>query len=169
MSARKQDFTKMELKFVQYYEGDQLEAATKAGYRYPDKTAYIIYNRPHVKAACEKKMALALKDNAKEFARSVTVTRNEIINGLAKEARQAESDSARVAAWGRLAEIFQLTQKSKSDQDLFSGWTDEELEHYRKTGKLPARFGLSADNPNEPDNSGLSSGTIPPDTRPAMG
>src|SRR5579864_6135087 len=111
MSRRnKSMFSEKELLFVQHYQGDQTKAAKAAGYARPGEVASRLMKRPHIKKAVDDKLAKAANVNAVEFGKRVQVTRNDIINGLAEEARTAESDSARVSAWRGLADIYRLTQ-----------------------------------------------------------
>jgi hypothetical protein len=69
----------------------------------------------------------------KEF-RKITIDRNDIIMGLADLAQNPLADArARVAAWAKLADIFCLVPKSLKDAKDFYGWTEEELEEYRRS------------------------------------
>ena len=43
-----------ELKFVAFYEGNQVKAAQKAGYKFPKAVASAVFNRPQVRAAIKK-------------------------------------------------------------------------------------------------------------------
>jgi hypothetical protein len=75
--------------------------------------------------------------------RKITIDRNDIIMGLADLAQNPVTrDSARVAAFGKLADIFCLVPKSLRDAKEFHGWTEEELDEYRRTkGEfVPDRF-----------------------------
>jgi hypothetical protein len=145
-SRGKQKFTKKELLFVNSYGGNQTEAARKAGYKNAAVAASRLMSRPHVREAIDNRLNVATAESARHFGRDITFTRNDIIMGLADEAglgkpeKRAESDSARVSALGKLADIFQLTRRGTGDKDLFVGWTDDELEEYSLTGRLPTRF-----------------------------
>lgn len=128
--------------------GDGIDVAIAVGYsknrRSTAVTVCTLLKDPRVQQIIAQKQAAAARESGTREGRGITVTRNDIINGLHTLATSAESDSAKVNAWGKLADIFQLTPKGKQDADLFSGWSDEDLEQYRTTGKLPDRFGLSA-------------------------
>ena len=150
----------MELAYVANYAGDQVAAARAAGFKNANKQASAIHNRPRVKAAIEEKQKELIKESGRDLGKAVTLTRNDIINGLHTEAKDAESDSARVSAWSKLADIYMPKGK---DID-FSGWYDEELEAFILRGELPKRFfptpevngpraddhGKPSDNPTNP-------------------
>ncbi len=147
-----------ELKFVAFYEGNQVKAAQKAGYKFPKAVASAVFNRPQVRAAIKKKQAAFFDKLGKNEARGVKITRNDIINRLDRLSQKAETDSARVMALRELKDIFGLSARS-SNVDLFAGWSDDELEHYRATSELPARFGpplgfgsSGSGNPETPKN-----------------
>lgn len=160
-------FTEKELLFIQHFEGDQTEAARQAGLKDPGRQGSRMMQRPHVKQAIEAKLAAAVKESGTQLGQRVTVTRSEIINGLHKEGKEADTASARVSAWAQLAEIFQLKKNSTKESDIFTGWNNEELDLYHRTGQLPAWFGLSADESNNGDHGnhttgpGLSAGATP--------
>lgn len=128
-----------ELLFVTYYEGNQIEAAKRAGYKFPKAVASTVFNRPAVRAAIEKKQAAFFAKLGVSEARGVKITRNDIINRLDELSQNAETDSARVMALRELKDIFGLSVRH-ANNDIFAGWTDEELDSYRKTGELPPRF-----------------------------
>ena len=128
-----------ELKFVAFYEGNQVKAAQKAGYKFPKAVASAVFNRPQVRAAIKKKQAAFFDKLGKNEARGVKITRNDIINRLDRLSQKAETDSARVMALRELKDIFGLSARY-SGNDLFAGWTDQELELYHRTGQLPERF-----------------------------
>ena len=128
-----------ELKFVAFYEGNQVKAAQKAGYKFPKAVASAVFNRPQVRAAIKKKQAAFFDKLGKNEARGVKITRNDIINRLDRLSQKAETDSARVMALRELKDIFGLSVKH-ANIDIFAGWNDQELEDYRKTGELPLRF-----------------------------
>ena len=143
------------LKFIGAYNGpgSGTEAARIAGYGQPQLAAARLVKHPGVVAALKKKQDEVIKASGKKLGRAITITRNDIVMGLVDEAKGADSASARVSAWSKLADIFRITDKTK-DADLFDGWTDEELVEYRDTGRLPARFGLSPDSDDShPPNS----------------
>lgn len=157
-------FTEKEILFIQYFEGDQTEAARRAGLKDPGRQGSRMMQRPHVNQAIADKLAAAVKESGKQLALRVTVSRSEIINGLHKEAQEADVASARVSAWSQLAEIFQLKKNSTKESDIFTGWTNEELDLYHRKGQLPAWFGLSADESDNGTNGtrpGLSAGSTP--------
>ena len=114
-------------------------AAEMAGSKRPGQTAWDMLKRPRVQKAIAEKQLAMVKQSGKQLAKSVTITRNDIINRLDKISEKAESEAARVSALGHLVTIFGLNPKH-ADTDLFAGWTDEELESYRATGTLPPRF-----------------------------
>src|ERR1700733_4759689 len=76
--------------------------------------------------------------------REITIDRNDIIMGLADEARgkgDPQGASARVKAWTVLAEIFRLLPKHGAcPKDDFDGWTTTELKDFALTGERPERF-----------------------------
>jgi Terminase small subunit len=130
--------------FVLHFEGNGTEAAIKAGCTKTNASnyAWAAMKRPRVLKAIAAKQAAMTQESGKDLAKGVTITRNDIINRLDTISKTAESESARVSALSQLVNIFGLNPKH-ADTDLFAGWTDEELEHYRATGELPARFGPS--------------------------
>lgn len=89
-----------------------------------------------VQSATEEEVAI----RAGRAESIVNITRNDIINGLHHEALTAKSSCARVTAWRGLAEIYMLYPKTLKDVEDFYGWTDEEIEEYAKTGKVPDRL-----------------------------
>ena len=147
-SRGKQKFTKRELSFVNSYEGNQTDAARRADYKNPAVAASRLMARRNIAEAIDNRRSLATNESARHFGRDITVTPNDIIMGLADEAglgkpeKRAASDSARVSALGKLADIFQLPRRGDGYEDLFVGWTDEELDEYSVHGRLPARFNL---------------------------
>jgi len=138
-SKKSDQLTKRELVFVACYAGNQVEAAKLAGFKNPKKTASTIYNRPRVKAAIEQKQAALVAASGEKLGKSISITRNDIINRLDWLSEHAESDSTKVSALGELVDIFGLRAKDAKG-DLFAGWSDEELDHYSRTGELPARY-----------------------------
>jgi hypothetical protein len=165
-------FTKKELLFVEKFDGDAAKAAELAGYKQPQTMGKRVLAREHVAAAINEKIKCAVKESGKQMGRRIAFSRNDIIMGLAdeaglnKEKQGAESDSARVSALSKLADIFQLSQKSTKDTDMFAGWTDEELEQFQIHGTVPERFGgLSAAYDHE-QPTGLSAGPVSPANGP---
>lgn len=131
----------MRLAFVANHQGDATAAAAAAGFKHPNTVACRLMRDPKVLEALRLKQDTIIKKVGVQQAKGVTITRNDIINRLDKISQQAESESVRVSALGHLKDIFGLSPKN-ADTDLFAGWTDEELEHYRATGQLPDRFGV---------------------------
>jgi hypothetical protein len=83
------------------------------------------------------------RSECKKEYRKISIDRNDIIMGLADLAgNPLTRDSARVAAFGKLADIFCLVPRSLRDAKEFYGWTEEELDEYRRTeGEfVPERF-----------------------------
>lgn len=134
--------TPFQREFVKHYKGNKTEAAIAAGTKSktPDRIGFVVFSYPHVRAAIEKKEAAFFTKMGEREAQGVKITRNTIINRLDLLSLTAESESARVMALAQLKDIFGLSAKN-SDNDLFAGWTDEELESYHETGELPPRFG----------------------------
>lgn len=131
--------TRQELLFVLNWAGNDTLAAKAAGYKHPNKQGPKIAARPHVAELIRKKQDALAKQSGKDLGRSIRITRNDIINRLDELSQKAESDSTKVSALSQLADIFGLRAKD-SKADLFTGWTDEELEEYSRTGKLPKRL-----------------------------
>lgn len=125
---------------VKYWNGNQVEAVTKAGYKSPKKQATEICNRPHVKRAIQEKDSGFNVKLGELEAKGVKITRNDIINRLDKISKSAESEGARVSALGLLVNIFGLAAKHDKDTDFFAGWSQEELDEYARTGELPGRI-----------------------------
>jgi hypothetical protein len=126
-----------ETKFVACWEGNAAEAAHKAKYKNPKVMGARLMQRSQVKAAIKAKQASMVAESGKQLSKAIAITRNDIINRLDDLSQNAESDSTKVSALGHLIDIFGLSAKQKNDTDIFAGWTDEELEYYRETGKLP--------------------------------
>ena len=99
-------------------------------------------------------------ESGAQLGRGISVSRNDIINRLDALSQNAESDSAKVSALRELVIIFGLSAKNAKDTDLFAGWNDEELDHYRLTGELPPRFGSSL-GPGESDRASSSTSKSP--------
>lgn len=101
---------------------------------------------PAVKARINYLVNQTLKDQRTECRkeyRKITIDRNDIIMGMADLAQNPLTrDSARVTAWSKLADIFCLVPRSLEDVKEFYGWTEEELDEYRRTeGEfVPERF-----------------------------
>lgn len=175
--VNKSGFTEKQLLFIKYFEGKQEEAARKAGYKQAARSATELMSNLAIRAEIDKKIAAATKEAGKQMGRRITFSRNDIIMGLAdlgglgNPAKIAESDSARVTALGKLAEIFQIIPKGSKDVDIFADWKDEELEEYRRTGVIPARFGLSAADYNErhAETAGVSASAVPVSGGSAVG
>ena len=104
-----------ELKFVAFYEGNQVKAAQKAGYKFPKAVASAVFNRPQVRAAIKKKQAAFFDKLGKNEARGVKITRNDIINRLDRLSQKAETDSARVMALRELKDIFGLSARKHAN------------------------------------------------------
>lgn len=137
--------TKLQLKFVECWAGNQTDAARQAGLKHPNVAGAKMMKFPHVKAAIEAKQAIAVKACGEELAKKTIVTRDDIIQGLAALGKTAVNETARVRAWGELADIFGMKVKQTRDvTELFDGWTEEELEAYSVRGELPQRFKGSA-------------------------
>lgn len=132
--------TARQVKFVGAWAGDDKAAAKAAGFKHPGVAGCRVANLPHVRAALNAKQAAMIQTTGKQLGKGVTVTRNDIINRLDNISLYAESESAQVAALGHLKDIFGLSPKH-ANVDLFAGWTDEELDHYRATTELPLRYG----------------------------
>lgn len=151
----------MELKFVQCFEGVPFKAAKDAGYKNPKVSGYKLMRRPRIQKALATKQESLAKQSGKQLGRKIAISRNDIIMGLADIAQKGEGESARVSAYSKLADIFGLMPKpSGKDVDMFAGWSDEELQHYRITGELPSRFGLSVEDDGKPD----PNPTLPPNS-----
>src|SRR5207302_727398 len=102
-----------------------------------------LMKKPRIMQALAEKrarMELAAKEVEKEQIEKVTITRNDIINGLAGLARGAESEAVRATAYLGLADIFLLRVKNVRDINKFHGWTADELDEYARTGSVPERF-----------------------------
>jgi phage terminase small subunit len=133
--------TKKQLKFVACWEGNNTDAARRAGLPFPNVSGAKMMKLPAVKAAIEAKQKEIVAASAGEMFKKCSVTRDDIISGLATLGRSAVSEQARVRAWDSLAEIFQMKVKLNRDvTQLFDGWTEEELEAYSVRGELPQRF-----------------------------
>jgi len=74
------------------------------------------------------------------MSREITIDRNDIIMGLADEAKFSENDRARVAAWTVLSDIYMLRAKAVKDIYDFYGWTAEELVEFGRSATVPERF-----------------------------
>jgi hypothetical protein len=72
--------------------------------------------------------------------RSVNITREDVMEGLADIARNGRSESARVAAYNSLADILIMKARNIRDVQYFYGWTTLELKSYAETGVRPERF-----------------------------
>jgi hypothetical protein len=137
--------TEMQLKFVANWEGNQTDAARKAGYKQPNVTGAKLMKRPNVKAAIDAKQAAMIQSSGETLAKDCKVGRNDVIKWLANVAEHALSEFARVGACGHLADIFGMKVKQTRDvTDLFEGWNDDDLEAYSRTGVIPQRFDRSA-------------------------
>jgi len=99
-------------------------------------------------------------ESGAQLGRGISVTRNDIINRLDRLSENAESDSAKVSALRELVIIFGLSAKNAKDTDLFAGWTDEDLDHYRRTGELPPHLGSQV-GPGESDRDSSSTSKSP--------
>lgn len=129
--------------FIENYKGNATEAAEIAGFKHPRAAGSRLLKNLNIQAAIEAKkhrMELAAKEVEKEQIEKVTITRNDIINGLAGLARGAESEAVRATAYLGLADIFLLRVKNVRDINKFHGWTADELEEYARTGAIPERF-----------------------------
>jgi hypothetical protein len=128
--------TAKEQAFVEHYKGNALDACRKAGYKQPASMSWQVMRLPRIIKALEEKHKTFIAAVAQREAQAVKITRNDIINGLAKLAQKSKSENARVSAYAQLKDIFGLSARN-SNTDIFAGWTDEELDHYRTTGRLP--------------------------------
>jgi hypothetical protein len=133
--------TAMETKFVAHYAGNGTKAAKQAGYKHPKEAAARLLAKPRVKQALEHKQAAMITASGKLLAKTITVTRNDIINRLDQLSQSAESDSAKISALGHLIDIFGLSANKRNDTDFFAGWSDEQLEYYREHGVVPPSRG----------------------------
>jgi Terminase small subunit len=133
--------TAMEAKFVAAWAGNGTKAARKAGFKNPKTLGSRLLRRPRVQRAIEQKQAAMIAESGKQMGKAITVTRNDIINRLDDLSQNAENDSTKVSALTQLKEIFGLS--AKNDKDLFTGWTDEELEYLRDHGAVPPSRGGS--------------------------
>lgn len=102
LAARMQDSTLFRReRFIQEYIKDfnAKRAAIRIGCSQATagQQGYGILNEPYVQRRLLEVLA--------EIEEDSLVTRNDVIAGLLKEAHTAESDAARVAAWGKLAKI----------------------------------------------------------------
>ena len=137
--------TPKQLKFVACWQGDAVAAAREAGFKFPDREGARLLKNLAVKAAVEAKQAKLIDASGDQLAKNISVSRDEIINGLALIGRKGSNENARVRAWGELAEIFSMKVKQTRDvTNLFDGWTDAELEAYSLRGELPQRLKGSA-------------------------
>lgn len=172
-------FTELERKFIEHFNGNATDAARRAGSKNPRRYGSELLARKHVHAEIQKKLAAATTESAKRSIRKITFGRNDIIMalgdlaGIGDKNKIAESESARASALRTLADMYDLIPKSNEKHaGLFKGWTDEELDEYRLTGKLPTRFGLSAEdyNANNPGtNAGLGASAISDASGPTLG
>jgi hypothetical protein len=140
--------TPKEQKFVAAFTGNYTEAAKAAGYRNPRPAGSKVASRPHVAKALQAKQQTVVAESGKQLGRVLAVHRNDIIMGLADEARDPENHgSTRVSAWSKLADIFGLSPKNDRDKErsFFDGWTDEEIDYFiANDGTLPLRFRAEA-------------------------
>lgn len=136
--------TAMEGKFVDAHEGNDTEAAKKAGYKCPHAAAPVLMKRQRVVdalAAKKHKREQIEQEVHRDKIEEITITRNEIVNGLATLARSAEIPPAvRATAYLGLADIFLLRVKNVRDINKFHGWTADELDQYAISGAIPERF-----------------------------
>ena len=100
------------------------EAARQAGYSpsYADREAARLVEKPQV--------AAYLADLRAKIAERAIVTAEDVLRGLKHEAENAESDTARVAAWAHLGKHLSLfTEKTEvTIRKDPSAMSDEELE-----------------------------------------
>jgi hypothetical protein len=132
-------WTPKELAFVEAFKGNQSKAA-KIAYPKSNNPSVLgseLMAKPHIREACEKKLAAMIDESGKRLARVVDIGRNEIIMLNADIARKGDSDSARVAALRELKDIFGLSAKNDRDTDMFAGWSEEELREFADTGFVP--------------------------------
>jgi len=133
--------TKKQLQFVSFWEGNNTDAARKAGLKHPNVAGAKMMKFPAVKAAIEAKQKAMVQYSGEEVAKRAKVGRGDVIEWLANVARTSKNEFAVVSACGHLSEIFGMKVKQIRDvTDLFEGWNDEELEAYSRTGELPQRL-----------------------------
>lgn len=138
--SKQKVLTKKQFEFVKFYTGDPKEAMIAAGYKWSKTAQYKLMNKKHVKEAIAAKQNAAAEAGGRKLGRAIDISRNDIIMGLADIARDTKVEpGTKVRAFSELAVIFGLRAKADGT-DIFAGWTDEELESYRLTGELPARF-----------------------------
>lgn len=153
----------MEKVFISAYEGNATEAARVAGYKNPKASGFRLIRREHIKQAIAEKNSALNKELGKTEGRRlrrVSITRNDIINGLAEVGLKGESESARVSALSKLADIFRLSAKNANETEDFTGWTDEELLAWAQRREYPARLRRKSE-PSASDD-----GTPEPPSRP---
>lgn len=142
-ASRITNLTPMEMKFVHFHNGDDQEAARLAGYKHPKQDAFNILKRQRVidALAAKKHMQEKIEQEVhRDKIEAITITRNEIVNGLATLARSAASEAVRATAYLGLADIFLLRVKNVRDINKFHGWTADELDEYARSGTVPERF-----------------------------
>lgn len=135
--------TKMEALFVAAHKGNDTEAARIAGYKFPNVNAARLMKKPRVRKALAEKNAAMNRELGKVQGKrlaKVNITRNEIINILAGIARKSKSDSVRVSATSKLADIFRLSPRNGDNTEDQTGWTDDELLDWAIRGIYPVRF-----------------------------
>lgn len=135
------NLTEMQLKYVACWEGNNTDAARRAGFKQPHVAGAKLMRMPQVRAAIEAKQKAMVKASGEDLAKTAKVGRSEIIEWLGAIARSGTNEFARIGACGHLAEIFGMKVKQTRDVTaIFDGWSDEELEAYSCTGELPQRL-----------------------------
>jgi hypothetical protein len=126
-------------------------------------SASSLYTRPGVKESIAELRAIAATANEKAVAENgrqevpvIHFTRNHIIIGIQKLAREARSERVRLAACSKLAEIFTLLPRQTKDLNDFYGWTDDELEYFIHNKEFPPRIRMLLGTPfSDPVQSGI--------------
>jgi hypothetical protein len=95
-------------------------------------------------AEIRRAMAKAAEDVAAsemgDQIRSVNITREDVMEGLADIARNGRSESARVAAYNSIADVLMMKARNLRDLENFYGWTTDELKNFAQNGVIPERF-----------------------------
>ena len=161
MRIRAGILTKMQLNFVNNFNGCATEAAKAAGYKNPKESARQLMKNPTIMEAIRMKQNAFVEESGKRFGSEINCSRSAIINRMWDLAQLSPKDTketigGQMKALEVLSRVFDVRINRPADLDrLLEGKTQEEVDFFVEHGYFPEAPGPAIESnpqPEEPTN-----------------